>query len=142
MLDKFSEMHGTLKDISKQVSNLVKHLTKTNENTAVKEIVTVTTDTTSEILKEMAGTLKEILNAKTSQTNNQPSEIPESTQVLIEQEAEKIKQSMIQTWDTKLKKKEQASFGRWFEMKTLPNHTRHGGITHQQSFQENSKWAT
>ena len=80
-------------------------INKTNENTAVKEIATGTTDTTSEILKEMAGTLKEILNAKTSQTNNQPSEIPESTQVLLEQEAEKIKQSMIQTWDTKLKKK-------------------------------------
>ena len=84
-------------------SKLIKYLLKSSgsdnsENTSAKEVVSAANSTFSDILKEISGTLKEVLNAKSDAiTNIQQAEIPESTQLLIEQEADKIKQSMIQT---------------------------------------------
>lgn len=66
-------------------------------------MLSATTRTYLNILKEISGTLKEILNAKSDAIiNSQQAEI---TQLLIEQEADKIKQSMIQTWNIKLQKR-------------------------------------
>ena len=54
----------------------------------------------------LAGTLKEILSKNSDDiTNSQSAQLPESTQILIEQEVEKIKQSMSQTWSAKLQKR-------------------------------------
>ena len=62
--EKIDKMHGTLEDISKNVSKLTKHLLKTSssENTAAKEVVSAVNTATTDILKEIAGTLKEILS--------------------------------------------------------------------------------
>ena len=87
------------------MSNLVTQFTISNENTTTKEVVTATRDASAEILKEMAGAFKEILNAKTSTTNTQSSEMQESTQILVEKETENLKQSMIQIWNAKLQKR-------------------------------------
>ena len=53
----------------------------------------------------MAHTLKDILKAKETVTSSQPIEIQETTQIFVQQEAEKVKQTMIQTWNTKLRKR-------------------------------------
>ena len=93
IMDRMDKNHGTLEDISKNVSKLTKHLIKlsNNENTAAKEVASEANDATAEILKEMSATLKNILKAKTDTiTNTQPAELPESTQILIEQEAKKL----------------------------------------------------
>ena len=86
IMDRMDKMHGTLEDISKNVSKLTKHLIKSsnNENTAEKEVTSEANDATAGILKEMSATLKEILKAKTDTiANSQPSELPEVTQILI-----------------------------------------------------------
>ena len=86
IMDRMDKMHGTLEDISKNVSKLTKHLNKSsnNENTAAKQVASEANDATAGILKEMSATLKDILKAKTDTiTNSQPSELPEVTQILI-----------------------------------------------------------
>ena len=105
IMKKMDKMQGTLKEISENVSKLSKIISTSKENTSAKEIVSETSNTSNEILKEMASTLKEILRAKETTTNSQPVVIQESTQILIEHEAEKLKQTMIQTWNTKLRKR-------------------------------------
>ena len=105
MIEKWDKMCGTLTDISKNVSKISKHLLTSKENTNVKEAVAGTSETSAEILKEMAGTLKHILKAKETATTSQPVELQQTTQILIEQEVEKVKQTMIQTWNQKLQKR-------------------------------------
>ena len=105
MMEKWDKMHGALTDIQKNVSKITKHLLAPKENTTVKEVVSDTTDTSAEILKEMAGTLKEILKTKESAPVSQQADFQGPTQILIEQEIEKIKQSMIQTWNSKLQRR-------------------------------------
>ena len=69
-------------------------------------MVSVAKTTSNDILKEMAGTLKEILGTQSDAiTDSQSAQLPESTQIFLEQEVEKIKQSMIQTWSAKLQKR-------------------------------------
>ena len=98
MAEKTDKLHGALEEISKNVSKLTKHLLKSSgsdnsENTSAKKVVS-------------AANTQEILNAKSDAiTNSQQAEIPASTQLLIEQEADKIKPSMIQTLNTKLQKR-------------------------------------
>ena len=60
MAEKIDKMHGTLEDISKSVSKLTKHLLKnlSSENTAANEVVSAANTASTDILKEMAGTLK------------------------------------------------------------------------------------
>ena len=89
MAEKTDIMHGTLEDISKNVSKLTKHLLKnlSSENTAANEVVSAANTASTDILKEMAGTLKEILSKNSDAiTNSQSAQLPESTQILIEQE--------------------------------------------------------
>ena len=69
MAEKTDKLHGTLEEISKNVSKLTKHLLKSSgsdnsENTSAKEGLSATNSTSSDILKQISGTLKEILNAK------------------------------------------------------------------------------
>ena len=108
MAEKIDKMHGTLEDIAKNVSKLTKHLIKnsSSENTAAKEVVSAANTASTDILEEMAGSLKEILSKNSDAiTNSQSAQLPKSTQILIEQEVEKIKQSMNQTWSAKLQKR-------------------------------------
>ena len=106
---------GHWKIFPKKVSKLTKHLLKSSssENTAATEVVSAAKTASTDILKEMAGTLKEILSTRSDAiTNSQLAQLPESTQLFLEQEVEKIKQYMIQTWSAKLKKDLQ-NIGRW-----------------------------
>ena len=105
MMEKWDKMFGTLTDISKNVSKISKYLLTSKENTNVKEAVAGTSETSAEILKEMAGTLKDILKAKETTPTSQPVELQQTTQILIKQEVEKVKQTMIQTWNQKLQKR-------------------------------------
>lgn len=105
MLEKWEKMNGTMSEISKNVSKLTKHFITSKENTIAKEVVSDTSDTSAKILQEMAGTLKEILKSKDTSPMIQPGDVHQSTQILIEQEIEKAKQSMIQTWNQKLQKR-------------------------------------
>ena len=105
ILKKMDKIHGTLKALSEHVSKLSNFVSTAQENTAAKEVVSAAGESSNEILKEMAHTLKDILKAKETVTRSQPIEIQETTQIFVQQEAEKVKQTMIQTWNTKLRKR-------------------------------------
>ena len=91
MLEKWEKMNGTVTEISKNVCKLTKHFITSKENTVAKEVVSETSDASAKILKEMAGTLKEILKSKDSASVMQPADVQLSTQILIEWEIEKKK---------------------------------------------------
>ena len=105
ILKKMDKIQGTLKELSENVSKISNFVSTAQENTAAKEVVSAAGESSNEILKEMAHTLKDILKAKETVTSSQPIEIQENTQIFVQQEAEKVKQTIIQTRNTKLRKR-------------------------------------
>ena len=95
-----------MKELSKNVSKLTTHVFKKVDNTSVIEVLKDTNNKSVNAIKELADTMKEFTNE-----NRTASQIPsqalqeESTQILLEQESQKIKQSIIDKWNTKLTKR-------------------------------------
>ena len=58
IIEKWDKMCGTLTEISKNVSKISKPLLTSKETTNAKEVAAGTSEASTEILKEMAGTLK------------------------------------------------------------------------------------
>ena len=81
------------------VSKLTNHICKTDFS-AVVEIMKDTSKQSTGLLKEVSETLKEMANVTTVINQRQLQALQEeSIQILLEQECQKLKQSMMDVWN-------------------------------------------
>ena len=123
MMAKLSKLGENMKELSKNVSKLTNHVLIKVDKTEIIEVMKDTSNKTVAAIKELKDTMKDL-----TKENRAPSHIPsqalqeESTQILLEQESQKIKQSIIDKWNTNLEKGE-LNIGRCCEIKTLQKPT-------------------
>ena len=75
MMEKFDKKHGILKELSKNVSKISTHLTASDKNIIAKEVVYEIKGVTAEILKEMSGSIKDILKGGSPASSAQTTEL-------------------------------------------------------------------
>ena len=106
MLAKLSKLGKNMKELSNNVNKLTNHVLIKVDKTENIEVMKETSNKTVAAIKELKDTMKDL-----TKENRAPSHIPsqalqeESTQILLEQESQKIKQSIIDKWNTNLTKR-------------------------------------
>ena len=105
MLAKLSKLGENMKELSSNVSKLTNHVLKKVDNTDIIEVMKDASSKSVNAIKELTDTMK-TLNTEDRTLSHIPSQAlrEESTQILLEQESQKIKQSIIDKWNTNLTK--------------------------------------
>ena len=106
MLAKLSTLGENMKELSSNVSKLTNHVLKKVDNTDIIEVMKDASNKSVNAIKELTDTMKS-LNTEDRSLSHIPSQAlqEESTQILLEQESQKIKQSIIDKWNTNLTKR-------------------------------------
>ena len=106
MLAKLSKLGENMKELSSNVSKLTNHVLKKVDNTDLIEVMKDASSKSVNAIKELTDTMK-TLNTEDRTLSHIPSQAlqEESTQILLEKESQKIKQSIIDKWNTNLTKR-------------------------------------
>ena len=106
MLNKLDKLDSSLKNISDNVSKLTNHVLKKSDITGIVDVLKDNNKQSNNAMKEMVDTMKTFQKQNESITNSQPQSLQaESTQIFLEQESRKIKQSIIEKWNQNLTKR-------------------------------------
>ena len=106
MLAKLSKLGENMKELSNNVSKLTNHVLKKVDNTEIIEVMKDTSNKSVAAIKELKDTMKDLTKENQAPSHFQSQALQEeSTQILLEQESQKIKQSIIDKWNTNLTKR-------------------------------------
>ena len=135
MLNKLDRLDFSLKNISETVSKITNHVLKKTDTTGIIDVLKDTNKDSTSAIKEMTDTMKTVLKQNERTTNNQPQSLQVgSTQILLEQESQKIKQSEIEKWNQNLTKRS-TEFWQQIRNKIRLKSMRHGKIMHHLKLQ-------
>ena len=95
-----------MNELSSNVSRLTNHVLKKVDNTDIIEVMKDASSKSVNAIKELTDTMK-ALNKEDRTLSHIPLQAlqEESTQILLEQESQKIRQSIIDKWNTNLTKR-------------------------------------